>query len=63
VLAEPQTVAMRAELASALMAHACSAGYDSAVGTGHPGEADQRYAAFERLITMRARELFTQKRA
>jgi hypothetical protein len=63
VLAKPQTVSMRVELAAALLAHACSAAYESAGAQGHPEEGQMRYDVFERLAMLRARELFKQKRA
>jgi hypothetical protein len=55
ILSKPQTVAMRTELAAALLAHACAAGYESAAAQGKPEEAQMRYDAFERLAVLRAR--------
>ncbi len=63
VLAKPQTLSMRLELAAALLAHACSAAFQSAKAQGHPNDGQKRYDIFERLTVLRARELFKQKRA
>lgn len=63
VLSKPQSVMMRVELAAALLAHACSAAFESAAATGHPKDGQQRYDLFEDLAVARARELYAQKRA
>lgn len=63
VMAKPQSVMMRLELAAALLAHACSAAFDSAEAMGQPEEGQERYDTFERLTVLRARELYSQERA
>jgi hypothetical protein len=50
----------RLELAAALVASVCSGAYDSAEEMGAPGEGPQRFAAFERLVMLRAREIYAQ---
>jgi hypothetical protein len=63
VLSRPQRLAMRLELAAALLAHLGSAAFKSACAQGHPEDAEKRYDIFEHLAVLRARELFKQKRA
>lgn len=62
-MAKPQSVMMRLELAAALLAHACSAAFDSTEAMCQPEEGQERYDTFERLTVLRARELYSQERA
>jgi hypothetical protein len=54
---------MRLELATTLLAHACSAAFNGAEPIGYHGEGQERYDTFERLTVLRARELYSQERA
>ncbi len=58
LIKQPVTVWMRSELASAILAKACSAAYDSAAAQGYPAQAEARYEIFQKLVTLRAREFF-----
>jgi hypothetical protein len=58
LIQQPVTVRMRSELASAILAMACSSAFDSAAAQGNPEEAEVRYETFQELVILRARELF-----
>ncbi len=58
VLSGPVTARTRLEIACMLLASACGAAFDSAIGQGHPEEAETRYHLFVELAVLRARELF-----
>ena len=62
-MAKPQSVMMRLELATTLLAHACSAAFNGAEPIGYHVEGQERYDTFERLTVLRARELYSQERA
>ena len=57
------TVAARMELAAALLADACSSGYQAVEALGRANEGPTQYAEVEDLVLRRARELYAQGRA
>jgi len=57
------TVAARMELAAALLADACSSGYQAVEALGRANEGPAQYAEVEDLVLRRARELYAQGRA
>jgi hypothetical protein len=57
------TVLARMELASALMASACTSAYESAAAQGQPADGPERFSHSEDFIVRRAREIYAQGRA